>query len=144
MVDSTPVENSAHTLRLVIVTPELTIFDEPSRFVTLPLFDSQRGVAYGHAPFIGRLGAGEVRIIGVDKTIHRYFVEGGFVEVGPSAVSIVAHRAIRSQNLNAVVAREQKEALLKVSAHGDEAIDARQRAVDAARAKVRAATNDHA
>ena len=51
-------------VRCVIVTPELTSLDTRARFVTLPLFDGQRGVGRGHAPFIGRLGAGEVQRVG--------------------------------------------------------------------------------
>ena len=51
-------------VRCVIVTPETTIFDARARFVTLPLFDGLRGVGRGHAPFIGRLGVGAVRIVG--------------------------------------------------------------------------------
>ena len=35
-----------------------------ARSVVLPLFDGERGVAPGQTPFIGRLGAGEVRVVG--------------------------------------------------------------------------------
>ena len=52
------------SVRCVIVTPEQTSLDTQARSVTLPLFDGLRGVGHGHAPFIGRLGAGEVRIVG--------------------------------------------------------------------------------
>lgn len=51
-------------VRCVIVTPEQTSLDTQARSVTLPLFDGSRGVGHGHSPFIGRLGAGEVRIVG--------------------------------------------------------------------------------
>ena len=63
----------------------MTSLDTRARSVTLPLFDGQRGVARGHSPFIGRLGAGEVRITGEQggpaDAVRRVFVEGGGVTV---------------------------------------------------------------
>ena len=50
-------------VRCVVVTPEATVLDTQARFVAVPLYDGERGVGRGHAPFIGRLGAGEVRIV---------------------------------------------------------------------------------
>ncbi len=49
-------------IQCVVVTPETTVFDMTAGFVSLPLDDGQRGVGLGHAPFIGRLGVGEVLI----------------------------------------------------------------------------------
>ncbi len=46
------------SVRCVVVTPESTSLDTQARSVTLPLYDGLRGVGRGHAPFIGRLGAG--------------------------------------------------------------------------------------
>ena len=56
--------NATGAIRCVIVTPETTGLDTHCRSVSLPLFDGSRGVARGHAPFVGRLGAGAVRIVG--------------------------------------------------------------------------------
>ena len=50
-------------VRCVIVTPEMTILDTHSQSITVPLFDGLRGIARGHAPFIGRLGVGSVSVI---------------------------------------------------------------------------------
>jgi hypothetical protein len=58
MADST----RSSGIRCVIVTPETTVLDTTARGVILPLEDGQRGIGRGHAAFIGRLGAGEVRI----------------------------------------------------------------------------------
>jgi hypothetical protein len=49
-------------MQCIIVTPERTVFDRPAEFVALTLFDGELGVAPGHAPMIGRLGFGEMRI----------------------------------------------------------------------------------
>ena len=61
-------ESSSHAtqdsglLRVVVVTPEQTVLDATTDFVALPLYDGELGVAPSHAPMIGRLGYGELRI----------------------------------------------------------------------------------
>ena len=129
-------------VRCVIVTPEATVLDTQARFVALPLFDGQRGIGHGHAPFIGRLGAGEVRITGEQGAgdgVRRTFVEGGFVEVGHDIVTVITQRALPAEKLDAAAARADLEKIAATKATGDEAIAARLRAQDAARAVVRTA-----
>jgi F-type H+-transporting ATPase subunit epsilon len=131
-------------VRCVIVTPEQTSLDTQARSVTLPLFDGLRGVGRGHAPFIGRLGAGEVRIVGEQGSpgdgVRRLFVEGGFVEVSHDLVTVITQRAVPAEKLDAAAARAELEAVATARATGDEAIDAKLRAAEAARALVRTAT----
>ncbi len=131
------------SVRCVIVTPEQTSLDTRARSVTLPLFDGQRGVGQGHSPFIGRLGAGEVRIVGETgssaDSVRRLFVEGGFVEVGHNEVTVITQRAVPAEKIDAAEARAELERVTGSRATGDEAIDAKLRAEDAARALVRTA-----
>ena len=130
-------------VRCVIVTPETTILDARARFVTLPLFDGQRGVAHGHAPFIGRLGVGAVRIVGEQggpaERAREVFVEGGFVEVGHDAVTVITQRAVHADTINAEQARSALATAQASKAVGDDAIVARFKAIEAARALARAA-----
>jgi F-type H+-transporting ATPase subunit epsilon len=125
------------------VTPEQTSLDTHARSVTLPLDDGLRGVGRGHSPFIGRLGAGEVRIIGEQggpaDAVRSLFVEGGFVEVGHDAVTVITQRAIPAEKIDASAARGDLERVTAERAVGDEAIDAKMRAEEAARALVRTA-----
>ena len=130
-------------LRCVIVTPESTCLDTHCASVTLPLFDGSRGVARGHAPFIGRLGTGEVRVAGeqgAGDTVRSVFVEGGFVEVSHDAVSVITQRAIPAEKIDVAAARAELERLTAAKSAGDEAIAARLKAAEAARAMIRAAT----
>ena len=130
-------------VRCVIVTPEQTSLDTRAGSVTLPLFDGLRGVGHGHSPFIGRLGAGEVRIVGEQggpaDAVRRLFVEGGFVEVAHDSVTVITQRSIPAEKLDAAAARAELEKITSTRATGDEAIDAKVRAEDAARALVRTA-----
>lgn len=130
-------------VRCVIVTPEQTSLDTQARSVTLPLFDGLRGVAHGHSPFIGRLGAGEVRIVGEQggaaDAVRRLFVEGGFVEVAHDQVTVITQRAIPAEKVDPAAARAEFEKIAGTRATGDEAITAKLNAEQAARALVRAA-----
>ncbi len=152
MSDPQQHEGSEHAkptglVRCVIVTPESTILDTLARSVSLPLFDGQRGVARGHAPFIGRLGAGEMRIVGeqgmADNAVRRIFVEGGFVEAGHDTVTVITHRAFPANGINIPQAREALERLRTSRATGDEAIAAKMHAEEVARAMLRAAEHTH-
>jgi len=130
-------------IRCVIVTPESTCLDTHCASVTLPLFDGSRGVARGHAPFIGRLGVGEVRVAGEQGSgdaVRSVFVEGGFVEVSQNAVSVVTQRAIPADKIDVAEAREALAKAQAAKASGEEAIAAKLKALEAARALVRAAT----
>ena len=130
-------------VRCVVVTPESTSLDTQARSVSLPLYDGLRGVSRGHAPFIGRLGAGEVRIVGEQggpaDAVRRVFVEGGFVEVAHDSVTVITQRAVPAEKVDAAAARAEFEKIAATPATGDEAIDAKLASQEAARALVRAA-----
>ena len=87
-------------LRVVVVTPEQTVLDAATEFVALPLFDGELGVAPSHAPMIGRLGFGELRI-GREPAVQRFYVDGGFVQVADDVVSVLTNRAIPAAKLDA-------------------------------------------
>ncbi|RLS77181.1 MAG: F0F1 ATP synthase subunit epsilon [Planctomycetota bacterium] len=131
------------TVRCVVVTPESTSLDTQARSVTLPLYDGLRGVGRGHSPFIGRLGAGEVRIVGEQggpaDAVRRLFVEGGFVEVSHDAVTVITQRAIAAERIDAAAARADLARIIGTRAAGDEAIEAKEQAAQVARALVRTA-----
>lgn len=136
-------QQHSDAVRCVIVTPEQTSLDTQARSVMLPLFDGLRGVAHGHSPFIGRLGAGEVRIVGEQggpaDAVRRLFVEGGFVEVAHDQVTVITQRALPVEKVDVAAARADLAKVSGEMATGDEAIDAKLQAVETARALVRAA-----
>lgn len=93
-------------LRLVIVTPERTLLDEPVSALRFPLYDGDIGILPGRLPLIGRLGCGELKI--TTSTGQRsFFVDGGFVQVLGSTVSLLTHRAIPVENLSVAEAEKQ-------------------------------------
>ena len=133
---------SEKLIRCVIVTRNKRFYMK-AEGVSLPLDDGSRGIAAGHAPFIGRLGAGEVHLRGVaggtstDTSICT-FVEGGFVEVGNNEVTVITQGAIDSTSINASEVQAELEQLYQQKAVGDDQIDALLQAESTARARLRA------
>ncbi|RMF90319.1 MAG: ATP synthase F1 subunit epsilon [Planctomycetota bacterium] len=129
-------------LQCIVVTPEKTLLDEQVDFVALPLYDGELGVLPGHAPMIGRLGAGELRMrIGND--VVRYYVEGGFVEVLDNVVSLVTTHAVSADELEVDEVEEELKSALAQKADSEELLEKRTREVTAARAKLRTALRAH-
>ncbi len=123
-------------LQCIVVTPERTVFDRPAEFVALTLYDGEIGIAPKHAPMIGRLGYGEMRVVGQGQT-ERYYVEGGFVEVLDDVVSVLTRRAVPASEIDEAVVGEQLSAARARPATTPEAIQIRDLAIAQARAQLR-------
>jgi len=78
----------ATTLQCTVVTPERKALDRAVEFIALPLYDGEIGIAPGHAPLIGRLGYGEMRLRHNNET-SRFYVDGGFVQVVDNQVAVL-------------------------------------------------------
>ena len=99
-------------LRLVLVTPETTLLDEPVESLRFPLYDGQIGILPGRAPLVGRLGYGELAI----KTttgMQSYFVDGGFVQVKHEVVSLLTDRAQPAKTLDPKQAENELQVALQ-------------------------------
>lgn len=103
-------EPSGKSLRVVVVTPERAVLDEPADMAVLPMFDGERGVQPGHAAFVGQLGPGELRIKS-GTAAKRFFIDGGFAQVTGSVVNVLTARAITPDKLTTdAVAKARAEA----------------------------------
>ena len=99
-------------LQLVLVTPETTLLDEPVAALRFPLFDGQIGILPGRAPMVGRLGYGELKVTDLDGGQRSFYVDGGFVQVKGSVVSLLTNRTIPTAELDA----DEADALLTEAA----------------------------
>ena len=66
------------------------------------------GVNYGHAPLLTGLVPGPVRIVLQNGDERVYYVSGGFLEVQPGVVSILADTALRADDVDAAAAEEAR------------------------------------
>lgn len=81
----------AEKLHFSLVAPESEVFSGPVDQVDAPGSEGDFGVLAGHAPFMTALRAGFVTVHDGDK-LHRYEVEGGFADVGPGGLTILAEK----------------------------------------------------
>jgi F-type H+-transporting ATPase subunit epsilon len=130
--------SSGGSLHCVVVTPEETSIDTQARFIAVPLFDGELGIAPGRAPLIGRLGYGELRVVDGGHT-RRYYLDGGFVQVARNEVTILTGRAVPTEKLDAEVAAEQLRTARDRKANSEESLAIRDRLVSQARAQLRMA-----
>ena len=131
-------KSGASLLSISVVTPEQTVLEQTADFIAMPLYDGELGVAPGHAPMIGRLGYGELRI-GREPGAKRLYVDGGFVQVADNVVSVLTNRALPAQTINEGSAAEALLSALTVKAAGDDQLARRERLVTQARAQLRVA-----
>jgi F-type H+-transporting ATPase subunit epsilon len=125
-------------LQCVVVTPEKTWLDELVDFAVLPIYDGELGVLPGHTPLIARLGYGELRTK-TGEAVQRYFVDGGFAQVRDDVVTVLTHRAIPAEQVDASAAAHELERAGSRGAVTEFEYIEHKKAFDRARAMIRVA-----
>ncbi len=92
-------------LQVDIVSAEAALFSGSARRVFVPGKLGEMGILPGHAPLLGTLRPGVVRVIrNFPDDIEMIWVSGGFVEVQPHWVTILADTAVRADHMDAAAA----------------------------------------
>lgn len=126
------------SIKCIVVTPERTALETTADFVALPLADGEMGVGKNHAPVIGRLGFGELRIVSGGQT-QKFYVDGGFVQIANNEVNILTGKAILPDQIDVAAAQQQLEVAVKAPAPTDELAVIKMRNVEQARNQIRTA-----
>jgi len=92
-----------------VVSAEKSIFSGEAKFVALPGESGELGILHGHTPLITRIRPGSVRIEKLDGDEEFVFVAGGYLEVQPDRVTVLADTAIRGHDLDEAKAIEAKK-----------------------------------
>ncbi|MBU3578956.1 F0F1 ATP synthase subunit epsilon [Polynucleobacter hirudinilacicola] len=92
-----------------VVSAEQSIFSGEAKFVALPGEGGELGILHGHTPLITRIRPGSVRIEKADGDEEFVFVAGGYLEVQPDRVTVLADTAIRGHDLDEAKAIEAKK-----------------------------------
>ncbi len=87
------------TIHCEIVTPERVVFSDDVDIVTLPGESGMMGVLPKHAPLMSLLTEGEV-VARKDKDEFVFAVGGGFVEVLPDKVVVLARSAEYAEEID--------------------------------------------
>jgi F-type H+-transporting ATPase subunit epsilon len=78
---------------LEIVTPERLLMSRPVDMVVIPASEGEMGVLVNHAPMIVLLRGGTIRLYEGNQVTETLFVSGGFAEVTPERVTVLANDA---------------------------------------------------
>jgi F-type H+-transporting ATPase subunit epsilon len=98
-------------LHFELVSPERLLSSGEVDSVQIPGTEGDMGIFEGHAPVLSTLRPGVVTITRGSGAPERIFVRGGFAEVNPKGLTVLAETAIPLAELNAdALAREIKDA----------------------------------
>jgi F-type H+-transporting ATPase subunit epsilon len=81
-----------------LVSPERLLLSTDAEMVTIPGTEGGMGVMAGHMPLISTLRPGVIAVSGGEQ---RFYVMGGFVEVNPTKLTVLAEEAVAVAELDA-------------------------------------------
>ena len=101
----------AETTQFELVTPERLLLSEPAEMVVVPGSEGLFGVLPRHAPFLSTLKPGVLEVYEGGKVKERIFVAGGFAEVPPERLTVLAERAVLVADIDRAAVETRIEAL---------------------------------
>jgi F-type H+-transporting ATPase subunit epsilon len=108
------------TLRVALVVPDRELWSGEANTVIAKTTEGDIGVLSGHSPVFGILAEGSLVEILADDTAVRAAVSGGFLSVADNQVSILAERALLSDEVNKEEARRELDTALSDGSGGPE------------------------
>ncbi len=99
----------AMTIHCDIVSAETEIFSGLVELLVAAGSEGDVGISYGHAPLLTALKPGPVRLIKQGGEEEIIYVSGGFLEVQPHAVTVLADTALRAKDMDEAAALESKK-----------------------------------
>ncbi|MCQ4348903.1 F0F1 ATP synthase subunit epsilon [Pseudomonas stutzeri] len=103
----------AMTVHCDIVSAEEELFSGLVEMVVAHGNMGDLGILMGHTPLLTDLKPGPVRVIKQGGEEEVYYISGGFLEVQPNMVKVLADTAVRATDLDEAAALEAKKAAEK-------------------------------
>lgn len=99
----------AATMQLDIASTESRIFSGRVESMVCTGTLGDMGILPGHAPLLSALIPGPVRLVTAEGQEMIFYVSGGYVEVQPGVVNILADTAIRADDMDEAQAEQAKK-----------------------------------
>ncbi len=99
----------AMTVHCDIVSAEQSLFSGLVELLVATGSQGELGITFGHAPLLTDLKPGPVRVVKQEGEEEIYYLSGGFLEVQPNSISILADTAFRADDLDEAAALEAKQ-----------------------------------
>lgn len=90
----------AEKLNFELVSPAKLLLSQEVDSVVVPGSEGDFGVFINHAPMMSTLRVGFLEMSNGSNT-ERYFIKGGFAEIGEKGLSVLAEQAIKIADLTA-------------------------------------------
>ena len=97
----------AEPLHFDLVSPERLLLSEEVESVVVPGAEGYFTVLARHAPLMATLKPGLIEVRNLGGGTQKIFVRGGFADVNPSGLTILADQAIRLEDLDAATLAQQ-------------------------------------
>jgi len=94
-------------LHFELVSPERLLLSEEVASVSIPGTEGEMGILPGHAPVLSTLRPGVLMVTRESGQSDRIFVRGGFAEVNPRGLTVLAETAIPIAELDAAAMAQQ-------------------------------------
>lgn len=111
------------TIQVNIVSAEKELYSGEANMVVVPGSQGELGIHYQHAPLLTAIKPGEVRIKCDGQDDETVFVAGGYIEVQPKMVTVLADTAVRADDIDESAAEEAKKAAEEALAGNKETAD---------------------
>lgn len=92
-----------------IVSAEHEIFSGPVQSLSATGSLGELGILPGHAPLLTGINPGPVRLTLEDGSEDVFFASGGYLEVQPGIVTILADTALRADDIDEAAAKAAQE-----------------------------------
>jgi F-type H+-transporting ATPase subunit epsilon len=103
----------AMTVHCDIVSAEEKVFSGLVEILVCSGEQGELGIKPGHAPLLTRLSPGPIHMVKQNGEDEYVYVEGGFLEVQPNVVTVLADTAVRAADIDEAAATQAKEAAEK-------------------------------
>ena len=101
--------SNAKAFRLEIVSAERSLFSGEANFVVVPGVDGELGIFPNHTPLLTKIKPGTLKFHAKDESEETlFFVAGGFLEVQPTVVTVLADTVVRGEEIDQARAEESK------------------------------------
>lgn len=89
----------ADKLTFSLVSPERELFAGEVDKVDIPGTEGDLGVLPNHSPLMAAIRTGTIKVY-VDGAVTEYFVQGGFADVTPDGLTVLAEKALPMTEVN--------------------------------------------
>ena len=96
-----------------IVSAEEALFSGELSWMTIMGSEGELGIKPGHAPLLTEIMPGPVHLYGADKKETVFYLSGGYLEVLPTGIKILADTALRAEDLDEAAVEEARQKAAK-------------------------------